>query len=160
MKRYFKRIGAFLLIISLLFLVSCKSSESGSEYETIKLTKENYSEYISINAYVSDFTAIISEQTEISTRYNLSLVVHIETSKKVDCEFEDVSITYSPYRAALWQYSSFPSATLNLDGESHTSFVATRTDCPFLDCDTSRLTSTKGIVQSIEGYVILPKEQD
>lgn len=150
-------ISIVLCIISIFSLSACGSDRR------IALTKDNYSEYININIYISDYSFVISKQDELTTRYDISVVVHIETSKKADCTFEGVSITYSPFNTALWRYtytvSSLPDATLNLEGESHTSYAATKSNSPSINISTSVLTSTNNIVHSIEGFVIVPKEK-
>ena len=156
-----KIISLFLCIAFMFSLSACDNTDT--EYERIALTKDNYSEYININVYVSDYSFIVSEQTELGTRYNISVVVHIETSKKADCTFEGVSITYSPFNTALWQYTylstSLPNTTLNLEGESHASYAAIKENSHSIDIVTSVLTSTNNIVQSIEGFVVVPKEK-
>ena len=157
-----KLISIVLCIVSILSLSAC-GADKETEYERIQLTKDNYSDYININVYVDDYSFIVSEQTDLSKRYDISVVVHIETSKKADCTFEGVSITYSPSNTALWRYtytvSSLPDATLNLEGESHISYAATKANFPSIDISTSVLTSTNNIVHSIEGFVIVPKEK-
>lgn len=155
-------ISAILCILTVFSLFACGTS-GDTEYEKIKLTKENYSDYINIDIYIDDYSFIASEQYS-SKCYDMSVVVHIETSKKADCTFEDVSITYSPSNTAsrLWQYTyndTLPDATLNLEGESHISYAATKANSPFIDIWTSVLTSTNNIVHSIEGFVIVPKKK-
>ena len=153
-KRIMKKIIYLLLCITLIFSIS-SCEDSGR----IALTKYNYSEYINIDVYVTDYSFIISEETDVSTIYKISVVVHIETSKKVDCTFEGVSITYSPPKISSWTYaydlSSPPKATLNIEGESHTSYVATKSEARSINNSISKLTSTNNIVQSIEGFVVL-----
>ena len=148
-------ISIVLCIISIFSLSACGSDRR------IALTKDNYSEYININIYISDYSFVISKQDELTTRYDISVVVHIETSKKIDCEFEGVSITYSPINTAFWKYTykPFPKATVNLEGESHISYAATKANSPSINISTSFLTSTNNIVHSIEGFVIVPKEK-
>ena len=155
-----KIISLFLCIAFAFSLSACGTSEM--EYERVQLTKDNYSDYINIDAYISDYSFIISEQTNLITKYDLSVVVHIETSKKVDCTFENVSITYSPFYTPLWQYTyrvSSPNATLNLEGESHIFYAATMEKSPSINNSTKVLTSTYDIVQSVEGFVVVPKEK-
>ncbi|MGN0819445.1 MAG: lipoprotein [Christensenellaceae bacterium] len=148
-------ISIVLCILSILSLSACGSDRR------IALTKDNYSEYININVYISDYSFVISKQDELTTSYDISVVVHIETSKKIDCEFESVSIKYSPINTAFWQYTytSLPKTTINLEGDSHISYVATRTNSYSIDISTSFLTSTNNIIQSIEGFVVVPKEK-
>lgn len=157
-----KLISIVLCIVSILSLSAC-GADKEAEYERIQLTKDNYSDYININVYVDDYSFVVSEQTDLTKRYDISVVVHIETSKKADCTFEGVSITYSPFNTALWQYtyivSSLPDTTLDLEGESHISYAATKANSPSINISTSVLTSTNNIVHSIEGFVIVPKEK-
>lgn len=150
-----KLVSIILCIVSILSLSSCGSNKR------IALTKDNYSEYININVYISDYSFVISKQDELTTRYDISVVVHIETSKKVDCTFEGVSIKYSPINTVFWQYTytSLPVTTLNLEGKSHISYAATKANSPSIDISTSFLTSTNNIVHSIEGFVVVPKEK-
>lgn len=147
-------ISIVLCIISIFSLSACGRDRR------IALTKDNYSEYININVYISDYSFVISKQDELTTSYDISVVVHIETSKKIDCEFEGVSIKYSPINTTFWKYTytSLPTTTLNLEGDSHISYVATRTNSYSIDISTSFLTSTNNIIQSIEGFVVMPKE--
>lgn len=149
-----KLISIVLCIISIFSLSACGSDRR------IALTKDNYSEYININIYISDYSFVISKQDELTTRYDISVVVHIETSKKADCTFEGVSITYSPINTIFWKYTyePFPEAILDLEGESHISYAATKANSPSIDISTSFLTSTNNIVHSIEGFVVVPKE--
>lgn len=153
-----KFISIIFCIISILSLSACTSS-SETEYERIQLTKDNWSDYLSINVYVDDYFFVITEQTGTSRKYDISVVVHIETSKKVDCTFDDVSISYSPLYTPNWDYTytSFPKTTVNLEGESHISCVAMRTHSYINYITTSDLTSTVNIVQSINGFVVVPK---
>ena len=148
-------ISIVLCIISIFSLSACGSDRR------IALTKDNYSEYININVYISDYSFVISKQDELTTRYDISVVVHIETSKKIDCEFEGVSITYSPINTAFWKYTyePFPKTTVNIEGGSHISYAATKANSPSINISTSFLTSTNNIVHSIEGFVIVPKEK-
>lgn len=147
------------IILCIIFIFSLSACEIDKR---IALTKDNYSEYININVYISDYSCVISKQDNFTTNYDITVVVHIETSKKIDCEFEGVSITYSPSTTSLWRYTykvySFPNTTLNLEGESHISYAATKVNSPSIDISTTVLTSTKDIVHSIEGYVIVPRK--
>lgn len=157
-----KLISIVLCIVSILSLSACGASEE-VEYEKIQLTKDNYSDYININVYVDDYSFVVSEQTDLVKQYDISVVVHIETSKRIDCTFEGVSITYSPFNTALWQYTflttSYPDTTLDIEGNSHLSYAATKTGASSINVPTSVLTSANNIVQSIEGFVIVPKEK-
>ena len=152
-----KKIFCIILLIATLFSISsCEKNEP--EYERIQLNKDNYLDYLSIDVYVTDFSFVISKQTEYANYYDVSVVVHIETSKKVECTFEDVSITFKKPETA-WQYRSisFPNATLNLNGESHTSYVLTKENCIDFDIPTSLIKLSANYV-TIAGYVIVSKE--
>ncbi len=156
-----KLISIVLCIVSILSLSAC-GADKETEYERIQLTKDNCSDYININVYIDDYFFVVSEQTDTTQRYDISVVVHIETSKKIDCTFDDVSITYSPLYSTFWQCTYpptlLPTTTLNLEGESHISYAAIRENSPSADVLTSTLTLTKGIIQSIEGFVVVAKE--
>lgn len=154
-----KFISIVLCIVSILSLSAC-GADKETEDERIQLTKDNYSDYININVYVDDYSFVVSKQTDLAKRYDISVVVHIETSKKADCTFDGVSITYSPFNTELWQYAynSLPDTTLNPEGESHTSYVATKANSTSINISTSVLTFTNKIVHSIEGFVVVPKE--
>lgn len=150
------------MLVVLLMIGSCLGfaacSNSTENYERIELTTENYEKYISINIYLSDYTAIVSPQD--SSHYDLAVVVNITTSKKKNCTFENVEIEFTP-SSTIWLLSSFPSSIktkLDICGKSHSSVVATRENYPSNRASTISLTSINGIVKSISGYVLIPKE--
>ncbi len=166
-----KRIVCSILCLALLLPLSACGE---TEYERIPLTVDNYEEYININMYITDYCFAITKQTSSGPWYSLSCVVHFETSKKVDCTFEDVSIAYTPKRDGIthhhWEYSVWaegvngelmlnPETALDFEGHSHISFAATVEEHPALDFLTFSLTSKRyWNVDSIQGYVVVPKK--
>lgn len=165
-----KIVSLFLCMVFIFSLSACSSKEKEEECKRIALTKDNYSKYININIYFTDFSFAVSKQTQstvfsktelIAEEYALSVVVHIETSKKVECTFENVSIAYTPHLilSSFWNdsYSSRPTTTLNLEGESHISYIATRERTSIDDALTTP--STKALIGSIQGYVLVPTDK-
>lgn len=118
-----KKLTSLLLIAailtSLLSLSSCGNDEPELEepqYETITLTKSNYSDYIIFNSYFTDQRSSSSNE-----KYNLSGTQHIEVSAaNEDYRFEKVTITFGSIVAASPILDSL-SITINLNayGEAH-----------------------------------------
>lgn len=111
-----------ILFFSVLSFGACKKQDT-PVYEEITLTKDNYSDYIAINVYYTDCTALPSSETnDYVTYYHLYCICNIETAKKKDCYFVDVEIKYL-ISSALWSthLSTSPVAQLGYDGYSHSS---------------------------------------
>lgn len=145
-----------LMVGSCLGLAAC--SNTSEKNEKVELSISNYAEYISINVYLSDYTAVVSSRD--TSYYDLAVVVNITTSKKKSCTFENVEVEFTP-SSTIWLLSSFSSSTkttLDNYGKSHSSVIATREYYPSNRASTASLTSINGIVKSISGYVIVPKE--
>lgn len=152
-------------VLSLIFLsfcfsfTACNKQNIEPEYEEIVLTKDNYSNYIAINSYFTDCTALISSKTnDTYTYYDLYCIGNIVTSKRADCHFSNVQIKYA-WTISTWSaYLSYnPTANLDYEGNSHCSFGLSRTNAPkifFPD-------STPDFIQvaDISGTVIITKSQ-
>lgn len=123
-----KKLATFIILISLIFscisLSACSEQEPIEQYDEIALTKDNYSDYLAVNIYYTDCTALPSAKTtDRSTYYHLYCVGNIETSRKQGCHFSDVEIEYS-VSSILWStyLSSNPTVNIGYDGQSHCSF--------------------------------------
>lgn len=147
-----------ILFFSALFLGACKNSPV---YEEITLTKNNYSDYIAINVYYTDCTALPSSETnDYVTTYHLYCICNIETTKKRDCYFVDVEIKYL-IPSALWSthLSNSPVAQLGYDGYSHSSCSMEKTiDIGKIYFPDSSPNLVK--VSSISGKVYVLKENE
>lgn len=125
-KRLITCIAFLIFIFSCIFLTACSSQDDNIEYESIPITKENYADYIAINMYYTDCNAYLSDKTNDNfTYYKMYCIGHIETSRKQDCYFNNVTITFSVQPETLWQAYMSDSPTSNLDyqGYSHCSFT-------------------------------------
>ncbi len=147
---------ACLIVISCLGLTACSDSNDELQKEKIKLTTENYGKYISINLYFSDCQVAPSAKTnEFSTYYSLSCIGNIETSKRINCQFEGVNILFDVGMLTGWTIGT-PFSSLNWEGESHCSFSASKEDTSLLKYpNTTKYTI---LICKIEGYVIVPSE--
>jgi hypothetical protein len=161
-----KIISIVLISILLLCCISLYGCEKKQEYKRIKLTKDNYKNYISINSYVTDYNVVpIHENSLGGLEYCASAIIHVVTSKRDNCFFENVSIEYQTTISSLWEYSHDNASaivTLNYNGESHYSGAAV------IDRNggvTSNIAASLYVpsntfkhVKAIEGYVLVPVE--
>ncbi len=106
-----KKLTSILLIaVILASLLSLSSCTDEKNYDTVKLDKYNYSDYIVFNYYYTD----LSTQKE-NAGYKISCVIHAESgSRSPDYRFENVIITLKSGRTNL--LSQVGDITLNLDG--------------------------------------------
>lgn len=106
-----KKLTALLILIAILAsLFSLSSCTSDKKYDTVKLDKYNYSDYIVFNYYYTD---IYTKEEEVG--YKVSCVIHAESgSRNPDYRFENVTITLKSGRPNL--LSPVGDITLNLDG--------------------------------------------
>lgn len=148
-----------LCCTSILSLASCSPKEENKE-TYVTLTADNCAKYINFNMYITDYsnTLVSNGLSEDST--GISCVVHIETSKKIDCRFDNVSITYSPTYSGTWDYNygstPLPNATLDYEGHSHISYIAFNHNSSLSNnAMLPNLTFRTGIIKSIEGYAVL-----
>lgn len=118
-----KKIASFLIVILsvLMFtLAGCSQSQS-QEYMKIELTAENYTEYISINLYYIDYQIISSQEDDFGTIiYTVNQTIGVETSKRIDIQFENATISYTPNSESL---RGNIEATLDINGNSKSSFT-------------------------------------
>ena len=112
-----------LLFVPTMLLSGCGQKEAS--YVDIKLTPENFSEYLAINVYYTDCQTVISEQTNSLTYYKGYCIGNIVTSSRANCTFNGVKITYkilhleTSYSAVS---SATPEAQVDYYGNSHCSF--------------------------------------
>lgn len=147
-----------ILTLSALSFGACKNTPV---YEEITLTKDNYSDYIAINVYYTDCTALPSSETnDYVTYYHLYCICNIETTKKKDCYFVDVEIKYL-ISSGLWStyLSNSPVAQIGYNGYSHCSCSMVKT------IDNSRIffpdsSPNLAKVSSISGKVYVLKENE
>lgn len=118
-----KRLISLLLVATILTALfsfsSCESNEPQTQeptYETITLTKYNYTDYIVLNSYFTD-----QNSTTSNGKYNLSGTQHIEVSAaNEDYRFDKVTLTINSLVASSPVIDSL-SITVNLNayGEAH-----------------------------------------
>ncbi len=150
-----KRILAVILVLVCAMCVWSCDKETDTEYEKVELTSENFEDYITLNAYITDFT--ISESGS-NDKKMYSCVVHIETYGIRDYVFEDVKINYKRPSDLQWNKSTIPAiggldANLGSNGNSHVSFITWSGSITALD--------TSSFLKNIEfgrvsGYVYVP----
>lgn len=140
--------------------------EEKPKYERIQLNKANFTKYIAINAYITDYNVTPLYESPIGTMYYAaSATVHITTSKRADCYFENVRISYpANIGNDLWYNSAdvvSPVAYLDYEGNSHCSLnIACEEHSLSIASSTSRFTSTSHyiVLDNISGYVLVPIE--
>lgn len=139
-------------------------SQNKTEYESVALTETNYKSYLAINIEFSDYSLTKLEESykEGAYYYTASVIVHISTSsKKSDIKFGEVQIQYACPISTIWETNQkviSPTATLDSNGNSKCSYVAISEHQLVSVLSPSIFLSTKNIVSSIEGYVLVPKE--
>lgn len=155
-KSIMKKIISTLICFVLLLLPFTACNDSVTETK-IELTKDNCLDYINFNMYITDF-----ENVKFSNKDELyiSCVIHIETSKKINCHFENVVITYFVLQTTLWNYNQGTygtEGTLDYDGRSHVTYCAFK-EKPYL-LSTNRLLPdlnfNRRMISRIEGYAIV-----
>lgn len=120
-----KIVSVLVVILSLLMctLVGCSSNSSQQTHTRITLNADNYDEYISLNFYYSDCQIIAIEESEPISTCSIFAIVTIETSKKIDCIFEDVVLSYAPADLSWETYGwGKITAALDINGYSKSSF--------------------------------------
>lgn len=168
MKKIASILAAILLFTLGCTLVGCsndnQSNNANIEYEMVKLTKTNYSDYIAINTELSDYNLIALSESYTAGEYyyTASVIVHISTaSAKPNLRFSGVKITYSVGVLAIWNTgiaTSSLTANLDYEGNSKRSFTAIAEKKLIGVLSPSTLASTKNIVNTIDGFVYVPKE--
>ncbi len=127
------------------------------EYEIIKLTKENYTQYLNINLEYSEY---ILSNVEGTNEYHLACKGRITTSSDDESyKFCDVTIFYNTQEvSAGWTSSVSPNVMLNRDGSSVTSFslYKEQDSTAYLIFPSSYYYAVT--IDSIFGNVLVPKE--
>lgn len=154
MKNLIRILSLFICCATLLLTFTACQDEP--QYERIMLTKDNYEQYLSVNSYITDVTC--EEYVQFGeTYYNLAYVQHIETSKKIDCTFENVSITFTGAGiVSNSHHTNMRPQTLDYNGNSHFSMMWIDEKYAFLPGLLGMLPPLYA-VGTIEGYVIVNK---
>lgn len=132
-----KILSVLFIVILAITLTGCGSSEKSKEPLKIELTSENFAEYFSISAQVSDFT--VDEKSSIlGTDYigyaNLKIVVN----PKKEFKTEDVSIGGKVTISGMcWSSSLDPyfEVVLDMNGKAEYTKTITTGTCPFFRPD-------------------------
>ena len=115
--------------------------------EIVRLTKDNFDDYISINLYYDNF--FYKSDGTINALY---CVGNLTTSPKIDCIFSNVSIRYQIEIVGWAVDSSRINIELSYLGDAHTSFVLHQTSSVFLSPDSYTIT-----VKEIYGTALVHK---
>lgn len=144
-----KKLTSILLIsVILASLLSLSSCTDNAQYDTVKLDKYNYSDYIVFNYYYTD----LSTQKE-NAGYKISCVIHAESSSRnPDYRFENVTITLKSERTSY--LSPIGKITLNLDGLGSSHGTAQYTNGSSLSGKIND--DWRYEVESITGNVLVP----
>lgn len=169
MKKVISLFAVMIISIMGLSFVGCSNNnqltDTKIEYDLIKLTKENYSDYIAINTDYSDYNLIALSESLLDGQYfyTASVIVHISTaSAKPDLQFSNVKISYSVGTVSTtWEIGNgilTPTARLDYQGNSKCSFTAIAENKMISVLSPTIFSSTKNIVNTIDGFVYVPKE--
>jgi hypothetical protein len=151
MRRLLILLISLLLIFGSFTFCSCITTET--TYNKIELTESNYDKYIAINIYFSDGVAVLTQDN----KYDTACIGNVETSKRTDCIFEDVSILIKPSVSTL-TYDFVSSVYLNLDinGNAHASFSCYANDKTLIRFPYAGKSAV--VVSTISGYVLVPED--
>lgn len=154
----FKKLLSLILLVVFLFpctmLTACKNEEPVEEYKEITLTTDNYSDYIAINVYYTDYNVLPSDKTgQYTTYYHAYCIAHIETSRKMDCHFQNVTIRFAYKDSVLWTSPSYAKTrtTLDYNGYSHSTISlellhdSTQIEFPISSASFIKITEITGI---------------
>lgn len=133
----------------------CSSASNEPTYASLSLTEENYSDYIAVNTYFSDFQYSVSnDSTNTFTQYDLACIGHLETSPKKNFLFDDVTICFSISYSGIYTASAC-TVRLDISGYSHGSFSCHRENFSIFAPPTQPLNIS---VLEISGYVLVYNE--
>lgn len=141
----------FCTILCCCFFIPFFSCE---KTQKIHLTTQNCSQYLNFNMYVTDF----NDGLYNDDKPYISCIVHIETSKKIDCHFENVNISYTPHSSGSWiarqSITKQILTTADYNGKSHATYYCIDIN-PKAVPNLPNLDFTTDLIKKIEGYVIL-----
>lgn len=151
-----KKIVSILAVVLSLFmftLVGCSAPQK-QEYTRVKLTADNYTEYISVNLYYIDYQIVSSQENEFGlVTYTVNQTIAVETSRKTAVRFENASMMYSPESDSS---RGKISTSLNMNGSSISSFTR------FFEHSFAELPHLSNFLLGdieFEGYVLIPTEE-
>ena len=116
MKRICSVFAAIITLFSVFGFSGC-----GENKEKIKLSPDNYFEYLSVNKIIEDYDIAYNPTTD---KWYCSLVVTMETSPKTNCVFENGWIRFYFKDLDPW-YSFSISVNLPRDGRARSSYIVT-----------------------------------
>ena len=147
-----KLITIIMAICFTLLIAGCSSTNKTA------LTKDNLNDYLVIHTTISDFcsTEDIYEISYIDTNIVLNCNINVFTSKKKNCNFENVKIEFS---VSLNNHSFIISSkmnTLNLDyeGQSYCTINCHNTVYTYTSVDFPSTSDVKITLKSVSGYVV------
>ena len=142
-------------VLAALPLAACNTSNNSVDYERISLDAMNYVNYIAVNFGYTDIECTLSDATtDYTNYYDVACIGNITTSKKADCLFENVAVTFyfsiDSYITPRYGCTLY----LDIDGDAQGSF-----SCYARDVALSSLPQQAEITMvDIEGYVLVPQE--
>ncbi len=146
----------FSIVLCFFFLIQFTSCGNKTEEQRIPLTKENCTKYLNFTMYVTDYNNVTFHN---DNNTYISCIVHIETSKKVECQFENVTISYIPPFSTIWvvrqSIGNQTSTTADYHGKSHATYCCISRNPSSLTGRLPNLKFSNDIIKNIEGYVIL-----
>lgn len=150
-----KLLLALVAVLAVFTFAGCSSESDKPTYASLSLTEENYSDYIAVNTYFSDFQySISSDSTDTFTRYDLACVGHLETSPKKKFLFDDVTIRFSISYSGIYTASAC-TVRLDINGYSHGSFSCRRENSSIFAPPTQPINIS---ILEISGYVLVYNE--
>lgn len=127
-----------------------ESLNTGIEYDKKSLTTYNYSNYIAINASMTDYQKHENKNVSLTGNtyitYSYSCTIKIETQKNRNVTFSNVVITFQ----------SGHEVELDFDGNSTVSYLYTSDS----DLNSKTLLSSAEEIKTIKGSVIIPEEEN
>ena len=135
-----------------ILITSCSSTNK------TELTKENLDDYLVIHTTITDLCSSedVYELSNINTHIILNCNINVFTSKKKNCNFENVQIEFSVSLNNQSFIISSRKNTLNLDyeGQSHCTINTNRTCYTYVYVDFPSTSDVKITLISVSGYVI------
>ncbi len=164
MKKLFSILLLVATLVSVLAFSSCGNEEEISEqntiqYTKIKLTTQNYSQYIAINITYDNCILELDEEAEYTGTkyYNLYCNGNISTAPRGDYIFEKVNIVFNAPTSTFSQ-SGIVGAYAELDKNGYSTTTVALKENHVIEPHNDFPTSGKIKPQSIDGYVLVPEE--
>lgn len=147
-----KLITIIMAICFTLLIAGCSSTNKTA------LTKDNLNDYLVIHTTISDFcsTEDIYEISYIDTNIVLNCNINVFTSKKKNCNFENVKVEFSvSLNNSSFDISSKSNElTLNYEGQSHCSIACRNVVYSYTSVKFPSTSDVEITLKSVSGYVV------